>query len=300
MISVSEYTKREYGEKLYKISLNAGFGCPNRENGQHGCIFCSQGGSGDFAVDVRGQDLEEKIAEAKAKVASKFKGNRYIAYFQAYTNTYAPVEVLRSVFMPIIMRDDVAVLSIATRPDCLDDDVYALLEELRKIKPVWVELGLQTTKAESIAYIRRGYENEVYDEAIKRLNTLDIHTITHVILYLPGESKEDMYETIRHVVRIGSKGIKLQLLQVLKNTDMEKDFFDGTTPVGDFYFPTLEEYGKMIEECLSIIKKEESHGEEIVIHRLTGDAPKKLLIEPKWVADKKRVLNEITNRVKND
>ena len=294
MITTGEFTQKEYGQKLYKLSLNASFGCPNRSNGQRGCIFCSESGSGDFSVDVsllRQTDtpdtelLDERINEAKQKVSAKFSGDKYIAYFQAFTNTYAPVKELRRVFMPIICRDDIAVLSIATRPDCLSDETYELLDELRKIKPVWVELGLQTTKADSVSYIRRGYNNNVYDNAVKRLNALNIHTITHVILFLPGETKEDMLNTVKHALTVGSSGIKLQMLQVLEGTDLADEYKKHP-----FAIPTLTKYTDMVKECLKIID------DKMVIHRMTGDPPRNLLIEPKWATDKKRILNLLQNR----
>lgn len=291
MITTSDFCKKEYGEKLYKISFDAGFSCPNRDKtlGQGGCIFCSQGGSGDFAVRVNDDVLsdpallEASIANAKSRVAGKFKGDKYIAYFQAFTNTYADLNTLKKVYLPIASREDISVISIATRPDCISEEVFGFLEELNRIKPVWVELGLQTVSEESIKYIRRGYETSVYDNAVKRLNSIGIHTITHVILFLPGETKEDMLNTVKHVVSAGSKGIKLQLLQVLKGTDLARDYEKKP-----FYIPTLDEYADMVKSCLMVLP------EDMVVHRLTGDPPKKLLIAPLWAADKKRVINRIS------
>ena len=293
MITTSDFCIKEYGQKLYKISFDAGFTCPNRDGSisKGGCIFCSEGGSGDFAVSIKScandNELEEQIRKAKEKVARKYKGDKYIAYFQAYTNTYADINTLRNIYEPIIRRDDIAVLSIATRPDCLNEEVYSLLSELVKIKPIWVELGLQTTKEKSIAVINRGYDTCVYDDAIKRLNEIGIHTITHVILYLPGESTIDMQNTISHCVSVGTKGIKLQLLHVLRNTRLA-DMYEHE----HFHIPSLNEYISTLKECLSIIK------DDVVVHRLTGDPPKKLLIEPIWAADKKRVLNTINQAIK--
>lgn len=287
MKTLNDYCISEFGEKLYKLSLNGGMSCPNRDGkcGTRGCIFCSQGGSGDFTPSAA-LDIEAQIEDAKRRVAAKFKGKRYIAYFQAYTNTYAPVEYLRKLFMPIILRDDIAVLSIATRPDCLGDDVMELLKELCAIKPVWVELGLQTVKPESVEYIRRSYETGVYDEAVRKLNALGIHTVTHVILGLPGEREEDMLNTVRHVVDAGSKGIKLQLLHVLEGTDLALDYH-----AGKFEVMTLDGYVEILKKCLDIIP------DDVVIHRLTGDGPKKLLIAPLWSGDKKRVLNRINKEI---
>lgn len=286
MITTKDFCIREYGCKLYKISFDAGFSCPNRDGklGTRGCIFCSEGGSGDFAVKVGADDFDEKIALAKSKVADKYKGDKYIAYFQAYTNTYADVETLRKIYLPVIAREDISVLSIATRPDCISEEVYELLSELNKIKPVWVELGLQTTKEESIKFIRRGYDTKVYDHAVERLNEIGIHTITHIILYLPGETKEDMLSSVKHAADMGTAGIKLQLLQVLKGTDLAEYYKEDP-----FYLPTMEEYVEMIRACIEVCPK------EMVFHRLTGDPPKKLLIEPKWAADKKKVINALNN-----
>lgn len=261
--------------------------CPNRDGkcGTRGCIFCSEGGSGDFAAPAS-MSMDGQIEFAKKRVSGKFKGERYIAYFQAYTNTYAPVEYLRELFMSVIKREDIAVLSIATRPDCLGEDVLSLLAELRAIKPVWVELGLQTVKPESVEYIRRSYDTSVYDEAVKRLNELDIHTVTHIILGLPGETAEDMCETVRHSVNAGTQGIKLQLLHVLEGTDLARDY-----RAGKFRTMELEEYISVLKVCLEEIP------ENVVVHRLTGDGPKKILISPLWSGDKKRVLNAINHAI---
>ena len=283
MITLNDYCRKTFGEKLYKLSLNGGMTCPNRDGtcGTEGCIFCSAGGSGDFTPDVT-LPIEEQIEAAKKKVSAKFHGDRYIAYFQAYTNTYAPVERLRALFEPVIQRPDIAVLSIATRPDCLPDDVLSLLGELNQIKPVWVELGLQTVKEESIGYIRRGYPTEVYDRAIANLNALGIHTVTHVILGLPGEMLSDMEATVRHAIEAGTRGIKLQLLHVLKGTGLADDY-----EAGKFNVLSLDAYIEALRACLSLLPA------DLVVHRLTGDGPKKLLIAPQWSADKKAVINRI-------
>lgn len=288
MISVNQYCRTYFGEKLYKLSLNGGFSCPNRDGklGTKGCVFCSEGGSGDFAARAA-LSIDEQIEQAKKRVADKYDGERYIAYFQAFTNTYAPVEKLRDLYMPVIMRGDIAALSIATRPDCLEEDVLSLLDELNSIKPVWVELGLQTVKKESVEYIRRGYELSQYDRAIERLNALGIHTITHVILGLPGEDEEDMLNTVRHVVKKGSRGIKLQLLHVLKNTDLAADY-----AAGKFRTMEMDEYLRILKKCTDLLP------EDMVVHRLTGDGAKKDLISPLWSGDKKRVLNAIKKEIK--
>lgn len=300
MLTTNDFCKKEYGQKLYKISFDAGFSCPNRDGkiDNRGCIFCSLGGSGDFAVKISTDDfqqignsnslcnanLNKQIELAKEKVSKKFSGDKYIAYFQAFTNTYSDVETLRRIYLPIIQRDDIAVLSIATRPDCFTDEIYDLLAELNEIKPVWVELGLQTINKKSINLIRRGYPNSVYKNAIKKLNQIGIHTITHVILYLPNETEEDMLDTVRFAINSGTCGIKLQLLHILKGTDLALYYEKKPFPI-----PTLTEYASMIKKCVDIIP------ENVVIHRLTGDAPKKLLIEPKWSADKKTVLNTVND-----
>lgn len=287
MLTVNEYCKQQFGQKLYKLSLDGGMTCPNRDGtlDTRGCIFCSAGGSGDFTPN-RNKPIEDQINEAKEKVSAKYKGDKYIAYFQAYTNTYAPVETLRQIFMTVINRDDIAVLSIATRPDCLSNEVLVLLDELNQIKPVWVELGLQTIHEKTAAYIRRGYHLAIYDKAIKDLNAIGIHTITHIILGLPGETKEDMLASVRHVVLQKSKGIKLQLLHVLKNTDLAMDYQNGLFKTMEF-----EEYVDLVAECVKLLPP------DMVVHRLTGDGPKSLLIAPLWSADKKRVLNALHKKM---
>ena len=290
MLTVNEYCKQQFGQKLYKLSLDGGMTCPNRDGtlDTRGCIFCSAGGSGDFTPN-RNKPIEDQIYEAKKKVSAKYNGDKYIAYFQAYTNTYAPIETLRQIFMPVISRDDIAVLSIATRPDCLSDEVLALLDELNQIKPVWVELGLQTIHEKTADYIRRGYRLAIYDKAIKDLNAIGIHTITHIILGLPGETKEDMLASVRHVVLQKSKGIKLQLLHVLKNTDLAKDYQNGLFNTMEF-----EEYVDLVAECVKLLPT------DMVVHRLTGDGPKSLLVAPIWSADKKRVLNALHKKMNLD
>lgn len=304
MITTSEFCKKEYGEKLYKISFDAGFSCPNRDGskGERGCIFCSAAGSGDFAVKISvspppstsqaaplaltpfSEELEAQIFKAKQLVARKYKGDKYIAYFQAFTNTYADTDTLRALFLPIIMRDDIAVLDIATRPDCLSEETYELLKQLNSIKPVWVELGLQTVNSQTVKYIRREYDTDEYDIAVKRLNELGIHTITHVILYLPGESPEDMLRTIEHVKESGSQGVKFTVLHILKGTDLETEYQNNPER---FTIPTLEEYARTLKECIDVLPK------STVIHRMTGDPPAKLLIEPKWTLDKRRVMGAL-------
>lgn len=287
-LSFNKYLKDKFGQKVYKISLNGGFTCPNRDGktGTRGCIFCSKGGSGDFAEN-REMSITEQIESGKKKVEKKIKSGKYIAYFQAFTNTYAPVEMLRQKYEEAINHPDIVALSIATRPDCLGDDVLRLLDEMNKIKPVFVELGLQTIHQKSAKYIRRGYDLNVYDKAVRDLKEIGVNVVVHVILGLPNESENDMLETVKYVCESGANGIKLQLLHVIDGTDLAKDYEKGL-------FKTLEfdEYVNLIVKCVKIIPK------DIVIHRLTGDGAKKNLIAPLWSADKKRVLNAINKALR--
>lgn len=287
-LSFNKYLKDKFGQKVYKISLDGGFTCPNRDGktGTRGCIFCSKGGSGDFAEN-RDMSITEQIESGKKKVEKKIKSGKYIAYFQAFTNTYAPVETLRQKYEQAINHPDIVALSIATRPDCLGDDVLRLLDEMNKIKPVFVELGLQTIHQKSAKYIRRGYDLSVYDKAVRDLKKIGVNVVVHVILGLPNESENDMLETVKYVCESGVNGIKLQLLHVIDGTDLAKDYEKGL-------FKTLEfdEYVNLIVKCVKIIPK------DIVIHRLTGDGAKKDLIAPLWSADKKRVLNAINKALR--
>lgn len=287
-LSFNKYLKDKFGQKVYKISLDGGFTCPNRDGktGTRGCIFCSKGGSGDFAEN-REMSITEQIESGKKKVEKKIKSGKYIAYFQAFTNTYAPVETLRQKYEKAINHPDIVALSIATRPDCLGDDVLRLLDEMNKIKPVFVELGLQTIHQKSAKYIRRGYDLSVYDKAVMDLKKIGVNVVVHVILGLPNESENDMLETVKYVCESGANGIKLQLLHVIDGTDLAKDYEKGL-------FKTLEfnEYVNLIVKCVEIIPN------DIVIHRLTGDGAKKDLIAPLWSADKKRVLNAINKALR--
>lgn len=289
-LSFNKYLKDKFGQKVYKISLDGGFTCPNRDGktGTRGCIFCSKGGSGDFA-ESREVSITEQIESGKKKVEKKIKSGKYIAYFQAFTNTYAPVEILRQKYEEAINHPDIVALSIATRPDCLGDDVLRLLDEMNKIKPVFVELGLQTIHQKSAKYIRRGYDLSVYDKAVRDLKKIGVNVVVHVILGLPNESENDMLETVKYVCESGANGIKLQLLHVIDGTDLAKDYEKGL-------FKTLEfdEYVNLIVKCVKIIPK------DIVIHRLTGDGAKKDLIAPLWSADKKRVLNAINKALREN
>ena len=279
--SLNNYLRDTFGEKVYKLSLNAGFTCPNRDGtiDTRGCIFCSKGGSGDFAESAS-LSITEQIENGKKRVEKKIKNGKYIAYFQAFTNTYAPLDILREKFCEAIHHKDIVALSIATRPDCLGEDVLKLLAELNNIKPVFVELGLQTIHEESAKYIRRGYNLDVYDKAVENLKKTGVNIVVHIILGLPNETKADMLESVKYVCDSGINGIKLQLLHVLKNTDLEKDYNAGKFKVLEF-----DEYLDIIKACVDLIPQ------NIVIHRLTGDGAKKDLIAPLWSADKKRVLN---------
>lgn len=281
--SLDYYIKETFHEKLYKLSLNAGCTCPNRDGtcGTRGCIFCSRGGSGDFAADVS-LSIPEQLRVEKEKKKSKYSGHSYIAYFQAYTNTYGPLEVLEKAFTQALADPEVKVLSIATRPDCLSAEILDLLERLSLIKPVWIELGLQTIHESTAEFIRRGYPLPVFEEALKKLRALGLSVIVHTILYLPGESEADMLETIEYLNRQDIQGIKLQLLHVLKDTDLYDYYLEHP-----FFLPTMEEYLEFLGTCLCCLRP------DIVIHRLTGDGPKSLLTAPLWTGNKRLVLNQM-------
>lgn len=287
--TLNNYLKERFGEKVYKIALNGGFTCPNRDGkiGTRGCIFCSKGGSGDFA-ESPDLTITEQIENGKKRLEKKIKNGKYIAYFQAFTNTYAPVEKLRAIYTEAINHPDIVALSIGTRPDCLGDDVLALLDELNKVKPIFVELGLQTINEDTAKYIRRGYTLEVYDKAVADLHKIGINVVTHIILGLPSESKNDMLKSVEYACKV-TDGIKLQLLHILKDTDLAKDYEQS-----EFEVLTLEQYTEIIKECVQIIPK------NVVIHRLTGDGAKKDLIAPLWSADKKTVLNTINRALKEN
>lgn len=281
--SLNKYLLETFGTKVYKIALNGNMSCPNRDGsiGHKGCIFCSVGGSGDFAENAF-LSVTEQLEAGKQRLSRKYKGSSYIAYFQAYTNTYASVDYLEKIFTEAIMHPDVVCLSIATRPDCLDKDKITLLSRLNRIKPVWIELGLQTIHEATASYIRRGYSLPVFDHAMDLLNDACIETIVHMIIGLPHETTSMMLDTAEYIGKCGAKGIKLQLLHVLKNTDLAADYGKGV-----FETLSLEEYTHILTEIIKILPK------DMVIHRLTGDGPKKLLVAPLWSADKKNVLNTI-------
>ncbi|MBD5467547.1 MAG: TIGR01212 family radical SAM protein [Lachnospiraceae bacterium] len=283
--SLSDYCKKTYGEKLYRIALDAGMTCPNRDGtlGSHGCIFCSAGGSGDFASRLVTHDIVSQIEQGKAQSAAKFRGSRYIAYFQAYTNTYDRPERLYRLYTQALSHPDISGISIATRPDCLSADVLAVLTRCQAEYPdrfIWIELGLQTIHEQTALYLRRGYPLSVFAEAMEALRALRIPTIVHVIAGLPGENAAQFYETVSYVNSIHPFGIKLQLLHVLRGTDLALDYERRC-----FETLAMEQYIEMTAHALTLLSP------DIVIHRLTGDGPKKLLIAPRWSADKKTVLN---------
>ena len=282
------YLKNTYGEKLYKISLDGGMTCPNRDGtlGHRGCIFCSQGGSGDFAASRR-LSITEQIESGKQQTRRKHSGSSYIAYFQAYTNTYAPIEYLRRIFTEAILHPDIRILSIATRPDCLSVEILDLLEELNHIKPVWIELGLQTIHPASARFIRRGYDLPVFEKAVTDLRLRNIDVIVHMILCLPGETTQDMLATIDYLNHQDIQGIKLQLLHILKGTDLADIYLNDP-----FFLPDAQEYNALIGDCIAHLSP------ETVIHRLTGDGPKDLLIAPLWTGNKRQVLNQLQSYLK--
>lgn len=284
--TTNAYIRDTFGEKLYKISLNAGTTCPNRDGkaGTGGCIFCSASGSGDFSEDAV-MSIDEQIELAKKRISGKCKCDRYIAYFQSYTNTYGDVDVLREKFLAAARRDDIAAVSIASRPDCFDPEVIDMIKDIIAVKPVWIELGLQTANDRTAQLINRCYDISVYDETMNRLRELEVHIIVHMIIGLPGETKEDMLDTVRYIVRSGANGIKLQLLHVLRGTVLEKMYEEGV-----FRALTFAEYADILCDCLKELPP------DMVVHRFTGDGPKNILVAPLWSADKKRVINDL-NRI---
>lgn len=313
-LSLNTYLKQTFGCKVYKLAIDGGFTCPNRDGSldTRGCIFCSGFGSGDFATS-RNLSISEQIEQAKSRVENKINDGKYIAYFQAFTNTYAPTEELRTKYMEAISHKDVVAISIGTRPDCLSEEVLSLLEDLNKIKPIWVELGLQTIHNESAKFIRRGYDLPVYDRAVYELKRRGIYVITHVILGLPGETEEMILDTVRYVCRnispdfleksvsfdnenseneLRIDGIKLQLLHIIKNTDLAYLYdnrfnLENTNPMRNYECMDMESYVNLVRKCIEIVPN------TISIHRMTGDGDKKTLIAPLWSGDKKRVLNAI-------
>lgn len=291
--TLNEHYKEKFGCKVYKLSLDGGFTCPNRDGtiGTKGCIFCDKSGGGAFAE--KGCDsISEQLERAKARVSAKVTSGKYIAYFQAFTNTYAPIERLRELYSEAIKPDYIVGLNIGTRPDCLPPDTVELLKEINKIKPVCVELGLQTSNEKTVEYIRRGYKSEIYADVVKRLKAAGIEVVTHIIIGLPFETKEDVLNTTDFAVKSGTDGVKFHLLHILKGTDLEKEY-----NLGRFSCLTLEEYAVILKECISILPQ------TTVVHRITGDGAKKDLVAPIWSGDKKRVLNflnKFLNEEKNN
>ena len=301
--------KQHFGAKIYKIALDGGMTCPNRDGSldTRGCIFCSAGGSGEFAEPLfSGSDaqfsseiypemqktrltqyvhsqIEHAASRIRHKLGSAPAG--YIAYFQSYTNTYAPVSYLRSLYTAAIRHPYVQILSVATRPDCLPDEVLKLCAELNQIKPVWLELGLQTIHDDTAAWMRRGYDLACFEDALSRLRGCGLEAIVHVILGLPSETRQKMLDTVRYLARQDIQGIKLHLLHILSGTDLAAQYQQSPFPV-----LTMDEYVDLVIDCIALLPP------HIVIHRLTGDGPKRLLLAPLWSADKRRVLNTLTRR----
>lgn len=288
--SLDYYLKEKFGEKVYKIALDGGMTCPNRDGtlDTRGCIFCSSGGSGDFAVHKK-TFVTEQINDAITLLKSHGKktGSKYIAYFQSYSNTYASADYLRSLYMEALNHPDIVGLSIGTRPDCFNEEIYSLISEFNRIKPIWIELGLQTIHENTSDFIRRGYPLSTFEETVKRLRSLNIDIVTHIILGLPGETTEDIIETIHYLNNADIQGIKLQLLHILKGTDLAE------------YLPELkifteEEYINLLVKCIGELSP------DIVIHRLTGDGPKDLLLAPLWSLNKRHVLNNLSHTLKEE
>ena len=289
MRTLSDVLKSEYGEKVYKLSLSSGCSCPNRDGtvGTGGCTFCSAGGSGEFAAPFQSPDIQ--IREAKKRIAEKTDAGKFIAYYQSFTNTYGDIERLRTLYLETIRYPEIVILSLGTRPDCLGDEVMKMLKELNSIKPVWIELGLQTVHEKTAERIARGYPLSVFEEAVTKLKEAGITVIVHVILSLPGESREDMLETARYLSAMnpGIDGIKIQMLNILEGTELAREYRENPFPL-----LTLEEYAETVSEMIRILP------DDIVVHRMTGDGPGNLLIAPDWVRNKKKVLNTIRRKLK--
>ena len=299
--------KEMYGEKIYRLALSSGCSCPNRDGtvGVGGCTFCSEGGSGEFAAEPA--PVAEQIERAKTLVRAKTDGKRFIAYFQSFTNTYGDVERLRKLYTETILRDDIVILSIGTRPDCLGDEVMEMLAELNRIKPVWVELGLQTANDATAQRVNRGYPRSVFEDAYRRLREAGISVVVHLIFGLPGESREDMLASVSYIAGLTPPpdGVKLQLLQVLAGTKLAEEYReclarednaseDSRDNAPALHIMSLQEYGDLLVDALRLLPP------ETVVHRITGDGPKRLLLAPKWCADKKKVLNYLTKRIREE
>lgn len=288
--TLNQHYRSKFGCKVYKLAIDAGFTCPNRDGtvGTGGCIFCSQYGGGEFAQG-QCESVAAQLEHAKARVAAKIHSGKYIAYFQSFTGTYAPVERLRQLYYDAIAPEDIVGLAIGTRPDCLDKKVVSLLSQINRVKPVSIELGLQTIHAATARYIRRGYETSVYCDAVKRLKAAGLEVVTHIILGLPGETCDMMVQTTRQAVLAGTDGVKFHLLHVLKGTALEKDYL-----AGKFRCLELDEYARILDACLRVLPA------HIVVHRITGDGAKRDLVAPLWSADKKRVLNYLNRTLSQE
>lgn len=284
-MTLNEHYRSRFGCKVYKLSLDGGFTCPNRDGtlDTRGCIFCSAYGGGEFAESCA-VSVAQQLEAAKMRVAAKIKDGKYIAYFQSFTGTYASTARLECLYREAMAPADIVALAIGTRPDCLGDDVIALLERLNREKPVYVELGLQSIHEDTARYIRRGYPAACYYDAVARLKAAGINVVTHIILGLPGETPDMAAQTTRAAVEAGTDGVKFHLLHVLKGTDLEKDYLDG-----NFQCLSLEEYAHWLRLCIAQLP------EHVVIHRITGDGHKRDLVAPAWSADKKRVLNYLNH-----
>ena len=294
--SLDTYCKETFGEKLYKIALDAGFTCPNRDGrlDTRGCIFCSEGGSGDFAAPLSSPtEIRQALINGRNRLSEKQTGSRFIAYFQAYTNTYGPISYLDAIYTAALCEDFVAGISIATRPDCLPDEVLSLLAELKNKFPdkfIWVELGLQTIHEKTASFIRRGYPLSCFETAVASLHKLDIPVVVHLILGLPGESTDDMLSSVKYMNTLPVWGIKLQLLHILQNTDLATLYHKEAD--NTYSFATKEEYIKTLITCIEHLRP------DMVIHRVTGDAPRNLLLYPKWSSNKRDVLNTLHRTMK--
>lgn len=287
--TIDYYLKNEFGKKTVKLSLDGGFTCPNRDGkiDNRGCIFCSESGSGDFTSGNRMDDISEQIDSQIELLSDKWKGARYLAYFQSYTNTYATVEKLRNIYYQAIDNPNISGLCIATRPDCLDDDILELLDEINKKTFLWVELGFQTSNEETADLIRRGYKNSVFKEACRKLNEFNIKIVAHMIINLPGEEIEDYFNTLDYIIHNKVWGIKFHMLHIMKKTDLEKYYLDNK-----FEFMTADEYIELLTELIARLPS------DMVVHRVTGDAPKDLLIEPKWTNNKIYIIGGLEKRLK--
>ena len=295
MRRLSDYCKEKFGTKVYRLALSSGATCPNRDGkvGVGGCSFCSEKGSGEFAIDV--MDLDLQIERAKALISKKFPNSinaadrKYIAYFQSFSNTYGDTKRLIGLFERAINKDEVVALSIATRPDCFSEEMLNSLERLNKIKPVWIELGLQTINENTARAFNRGYTLDVFEKTYTELKKRNFEVIVHMILGLPGESEEDMYATVKYLSKKHIEGIKIHGLHILKGTRLASEYEKHP-----FKIMSLEEYTRELINCLKLLPK------DTVVHRMTGDGDKKILIEPQWSADKKRVLNYINKKIKEE